>query len=103
MSDHWDEEGYTRQALAAARNRIERLVTPLTRSGLNDVSLRVALAVEDLFAQDHRGGRTQRLAKVQILIRSAIEMATQGEADWNAWHPNSCGPAPEKPMTGNDG
>ena len=86
-----------RQTLAYQANRIEHMAVALTRSGLDNISLKVALAVEDEFAKGQQG-RTQRLAKVQVLIRSAVEYATRGEVAWNTWSPGSCGPAPQKPV-----
>lgn len=95
--ESWDDEGYVRNALADALNRIEAMKVALTEDGLDRISLRVALAVEDQFAQHHPGGRTQRLAKIQVLIRSAVQGATQGQVAWDAWHPGSCGPVPREP------
>ena len=96
--DDWGEERANyRQIIATQQNRIERMVVALTDTGLDDISLRVALAVEDQFAQNHPGGRIQRLAKIQVIIRSAVQRATQGDAAWNAWSPDSCGLAPDKP------
>ena len=99
-SDFGEERANYRQIIATQQNRIERLAVALTETGLNEISLRVALAVEDQFAKDHPGGRSQRLAKIQVMIREAVRAATQGETYWNAWSPNSCGPAPMKPITG---
>lgn len=98
MSDDFGEERANyRQMIAALRNRIESMAVALTEKGLDDVSLKVALAIEDQFAQGHSGGRTMRLAKIQIMIRNAVCMATQGQVAWDAWHPGSCGPEPKHP------
>lgn len=79
------------------RRRIEKMAVALTAHGLDAISLRVAHLVEDQFAQHHSGGRTQRLAKIQMIIRAAIQDATLGERPWDTWEPGSCSPAPEKP------
>ena len=101
MNDDFGEErANLQQIIAGLQSRLESIAIVLSRSGLDEVSLRVALAVEDQFAQGHTGGRVQRLAKIQLLIRNAVERATQGQVQWDAWSPNSCGPAPTKPVGG---
>lgn len=39
---------------------------------LDRLSLETAKLIEDQFAQHHKGGRTQRLAIIQTLVRTAI-------------------------------
>lgn len=58
---------------------------PRTDEGLNAVSLQSAQKIEDLFAEGHIGGRTQRLAKVQVVVRETIRTALHGAAHWNAF------------------
>jgi hypothetical protein len=51
----------------------QRLVPRYPADSVKDsIALRTAHAIEDLFAQHHEGGRTQRLAKMQVLIRDAM-------------------------------
>jgi hypothetical protein len=38
----------------------------------DSIALDTARKIEDLFAQHHPGGRGQRLAKIQVLVREAI-------------------------------
>lgn len=102
MSEHWDEEGYVRQRLNDAERRIEKMTVPLTETGLNDLSLSVAKLIEDEFVKPHVGGRAQRLAKVQIIVREALREAVSGERAWDSWHPRSCCAPPSKPETGGE-
>jgi hypothetical protein len=44
---------------------------PLARR--DSITLDTAITIEDLFAQHHVGGRTQRLAKIQVAVKLAIE------------------------------
>lgn len=39
------------------------------------VSLEAAKKIEDIFCAHHSGGRTQRLARIQVVILEAIEEA----------------------------
>lgn len=86
-----------RHEVSDLRRRVENMAVALTDNGLNDISLRVALAVEDQFAMSHPGGRTQRLAKIQLLVRHAVVLATRGQDRWDdklSKHPLR--PAPKK-------
>jgi hypothetical protein len=94
--DFGEERANFQQIIATQQRRIERLVTPLTENGLNEVSLRVAHAIEDVFAQGC-SGRTQRLAMIQIIIRETVREATQGEKKWDAWQPGVCLRKPDRP------
>jgi hypothetical protein len=95
-----DERINLQHQISDLTRRVENMSVALTQGGLDEVSLRVALAVEDQFAVGHPGGRLQRLAKIQLLIRHAVLLATRGQDRWDAWTPGSCGPAPTKPVGG---
>lgn len=85
MSDDQDE--YTSdlmQQISSLKGRISKMASYRSDGSLNSHSLEVAQKIEDLFAQHHAGGRIQRLAKIQILVREAIREALTGERDWKS-------------------
>lgn len=77
------------QEVASLRVRLDTMEKHRTEDGLNALALRVALLIEDEYAKSHRGGRTQRLAKSQVIAREAIREALIGERKWDAWWPKS--------------
>lgn len=88
MTDNFGEERQQlHQRIAMAEIRAERMERAHTDGGLNQIALDVALSIEDLFAQHHAGGRTQRLARMQIVIREAMRANLKGETHWQ--YPNS--------------
>lgn len=78
-----------RMETARLRTRLNTMEKHRTEEGLNALALRVALLIEDEYAKSHRGGRTQRLAKMQVITREAIREALLGERKWDAWWPKS--------------
>ena len=92
-----DEEGEERANLYQRINALESLVSKMTKhrtnGGLNQLSLSAAYLVEDQFAGGH-DSRSQRLAKVQIIIREAIRETLTGERKWDAWRPDTSRFAP---------
>lgn len=83
--DDWDEQrAYFHQQVGDLQARVDRMTRAFTDEGLNSIALDVALAVEDLFAQHHDGGRTQRLAKMQVIVREAMRANLSGRTDWRA-------------------
>lgn len=93
-----EERSNLHQRINAAERRVENMQVRLSDSGLDTLSLRCAELVEDQFAQHHRGGRTQRLAKVQLIIREALREIATGERAWDAWYPGSVGHEPRAPV-----
>jgi hypothetical protein len=96
-NDFGEERANCRQRIESLEARVEKLLVPLSEGGLNTLSLSVARLVDDEFAKHHEGGRTQRLAKIQVIVREAIREATTGERAWDAWSPGSPAPAPSEP------
>ena len=43
----------------------------------DEIALDAAQQIEDLFAQHHAGGRSQRFASIQRIIRAGLEQAPQ--------------------------
>lgn len=84
-SEAWQQ---LRQRIGELEQQVKNMQVVLDEESLNVVSLKTAEAIEDLFIE-HRGGRTQRLAHLQIMIRETIRMATTGQHAWNAWNPSS--------------
>lgn len=78
-----------RMEASSLRTRLDTMEKHRTEEGLNALALRVALLIEDEYAKSHRGGRTQRLAKSQVIAREAIREALIGERKWDAWWPKS--------------
>ena len=52
---------------------------------LDSCSLSVAELIEDQFAKHHPGGRGQRLAKCQVIVREAFREMLVGERKFDAW------------------
>ena len=48
---------------------------------LDTVALQAANDIEDIYSQTWRGGRTQRLALIQLRIRQALVEALRHEVD----------------------
>lgn len=94
--DFGEERANLHQRIDALERQVENMTVRLSDGGLNALSLRVAHLVEDQFAQHHPGGRTQRLAKIQIIIREALREIATGEKRWDAWQPGRLGSAPDK-------
>lgn len=94
--DFGEERANLHKRIGALETQVEKMTVRLSDGGLNVLSLRVAHLVEDQFAQHHPGGRTQRLAKIQVIIREALREIATGEKQWDAWQPGSFGPAPDK-------
>lgn len=76
-----DQHGYLHQRIA----ELERQVAEMTRhrDDIDGVALEAAQRIDDLFAQGHEGGVTQRTARVQIVVRETIRMALSGETLWS--------------------
>lgn len=91
-----ERSGY-QQRIAALETRIEKMTIGRTDAGLNVLSLQAATQIEDQFAMHHPGGRNQRLAKCQLIIREAMREIIQGEKDWRSWTPNTFLAPLEKP------
>lgn len=86
--DRIDEErANLHQRIGELEGLVARMEVAHTEDGLNAISLKCAEHVEDLFAQHHRGGRTQRLARMQLIIREAMRTNLSGKTDWT--YPNS--------------
>lgn len=90
-----EENMNLRQHIDTLKQRHELMVKPRTEEGINALALRVALLIEDEYAKGHQGGRSQRLAKMQVIAREAIREALTGERKWDAWTPNSSRFAPQ--------
>lgn len=88
MSDmDGEERANLHQRIAELENQAARMTKAHTDGGLNSIALDVAILIEDLFAQHHDGGRTQRLARMQIIIREAMRANLTGRVSWE--YPNS--------------
>ena len=82
-----------RQRIGELEKKVERIELPHTEAGLNKISLDVATKIEDLFSQHNEGGRTQRLARIQLQIREAMRANLHGEPDWKVDYRNILKPA----------
>lgn len=77
-----EERANLHQRIGQLKAQIERMELSRHEAGLDDIALNVAHQVEDLFAQHHNGGRTQRLARIQLIVREAMRANLKGETDW---------------------
>lgn len=77
------------QRIGELEQKVKVMTVSRTEGGMDTASLHVARLVEDEYAKHHDGGRTQRLAKTQVIIREAMREMLTGERAWNAWRPNS--------------
>lgn len=84
--DGWvgEERQQLHQRIDALERENATMKMMRTDGGLNRAALDAALRIEDLFCQDHIGGRTQRLARVQILVRETMRMMLTGSEIWSA-------------------
>lgn len=92
-----DQEDYItglRQNVNSLKRQCDSMQEKRGENGLNQLSLIVAGLVEDQFAMSHAGGRAQRQAKIQVIIREAMRDMLTGERQCNAWYPGSCLPPP---------
>jgi len=87
MEDFSEERANLHQRIGELEIRVQKMTIRLTEDGLDMLSLRAAEIIEDQFAQHHVGGRTQRLAKVQMIVREALREIATGERAWDAWRP----------------
>lgn len=73
-----DEHTYAADLADAIAGTIEALHAPAPPADMNRdaLALETARAIEDEYAKHHAGGRTQRLAKTQVLILAALERPT---------------------------
>lgn len=100
MSERTDDDGEhlsnLYQRINALEGQVSKMTLPRSEGGLNELSLRVATLIEDVLIQSHES-RSQRLAKMQIIVREAIREALIGERKWNAWTPHvqAFSPQPE--------
>lgn len=88
MFDEEDVSNYI-QRIGELERKVTVMTVSRTDTGMNAAALRVAQLVEDEYAKHHDGGRSQRLAKTQIIIREAMREMLIGEPAWNAWRPSS--------------
>lgn len=79
-----EERANLYQKIGTLKIQNEAMRLPRTDAGLDAVSLQAARHIEDIFAEGHRGGRSQRLAKVQIVIRETVRTALVGGAHWRS-------------------
>ena len=73
------------QKIGALEKQVSLMQVHRDDGELNACSLSVAQLIEDQFAMHHVGGRAQRLAKCQIIVREAFREMLIGERDWRAW------------------
>lgn len=80
--DFGEERANYMQRIGALEKRVEEMLIRRSEDGMTDVSVNIALTIEDMFA---RGGRTrkERLIDVIILIRTAMRQMLEGEKKWN--------------------
>lgn len=75
------------QRLGDALRLVETMKVTRSPGGMDSASLDAARAIEDMFAQHFPGGRTQRLARIQVTIRDCLERMLSGEVAWRAQEP----------------
>ena len=97
MSDFDEERANLYQLIAAADARIEQMLIWRDESELNNLSLRVAHLIEDEYAKHHDGGRSQRIAKTQLIVREAVRECLIGSRQWDAWQPGKFVAPPRYP------
>jgi hypothetical protein len=79
-----EERANLHQRIGALEIENEQMRRHRSDDGLNAISLQVARKIEDIFAEGHAGGRSQRLARVQIAVRETVRVALQGSEYWRA-------------------
>jgi hypothetical protein len=85
------------QRIGELEGLVNNMQVALGEGSLDEKALEVARQIEDLFVQSHPGGRSQRLAKIQVLVRETVRVATTGQRRWDAWRPGGVGPEPREP------
>ncbi len=93
MADEETVSNYI-QRIGELERQVRIMTVAQTDVGMNTAALKVAHLVEDEYAKHHDGGRSQRLAKTQVIIREAMREMLTGERAWDAWSPTSLGPPP---------
>lgn len=69
----------------------------------DELALDAARQIEDLFTQHHAGGRTQRLAEIQRVVRWAIYEAVVGDRPTDRPGNPHATSAPQADVRGKDG
>lgn len=64
--DHWF-------SVALENKDAKKVTNKPIEGGFNSEALDVAHQIEDIFAHHHKGGRAQRLARIQVIIRDAMQ------------------------------
>lgn len=79
-----EERANLHQRIGALEIENKQMRRHRSDDGLDAISLQVAQQIEDIFAAGHVGGRSQRLARVQIAVRETVRVALQGSEYWRA-------------------
>jgi len=94
----WDEErANLHQRIGHLEDQVSKMTKWRDDGELNALALRVARLIEDLYAQNHKGGRDMRLAKSQAIVREAVREALTGSRAWDTWSPSSVRLPPQEP------
>ena len=80
------DDGYTalHQAVGEAEVRVSKMEKLRSNDGMNQEGLDIAHAVEDLIYKGVYHGRDGFIAKVQIMVRNALQEQAQGFVDWDS-------------------
>lgn len=80
--DFGEERANLHQRIGALETENKNMRLLRTEAGMDEAALDAAREIEDLFVRS-QGGRSQRLANIQLVIRRVLQIMLEGKPEWN--------------------